>query len=303
MKWPNTKVVHVAASGRIKRSAGKINLKWLGVALAIIILLGASFLLTRPDQDLHVIFFDVGQGDSILISQGDTQVLIDGGPNSSTLLPSLGQAMAFYDRKIELVILTHPHSDHLRGLIDVLENYQVDRVICSGAKYDHPSYEEWWHIIEEKSIPVTTASEGYRIGLGEETIISILSPSAPGGDIDNDSLVLLLEYGDYGFLFTGDISTTTEYELLSERAIPDIDVLKVAHHGSDSSTSEEFLRMARPEVAVISVGENSYGHPSPDVIKKLEGSGAFIYRTDQEGNIEFITDGERLWLKTGGRSP
>lgn len=303
MKRPNTKVVHAAASGRIKQSAGKINLKWPGVALAIIILLGASFLLTRPDQDLHVIFFDVGQGDSILISQGDTQVLIDGGPNSPTLLPSLGQTMAFYDRKIELVILTHPHSDHLRGLIDILENYQVERIVCSGIEYDHPSYEEWWHIIEEKSIPVTTAGEGYRIGLGEEAIISILSPSAPGGDIDNDSLVLLLEYGDYGFLFTGDISATTEYELLSERAIPDIDVLKVAHHGSDSSTSEEFLRMARPEVAVISVGENSYGHPSPEVIKKLEDSGAFIYRTDQEGNIEFITDGERLWLKTGGRSP
>ena len=208
-------------------------------------------------------------------------------------------------RLIDLVILTHPHADHITGLIEVLRRYQVKQVIYPDLDYGSPLYDEWFRVIKEKDIKCTIAQAGQQIDLGEGAVIKVLNPQIPlltntESDIDNNGVVLELSIGDISFLLTADIWQEAEFELVNHRAIRQSTVLKVAHHGSDTSTTAEFLAVVSPQLAVISVGEdNRFGHPSNEVMDRLKkklGS-ANIYRTDEHGTLEFITDGERLWVK------
>jgi competence protein ComEC len=203
------------------------------------------------------------------------------------------------------VVLTHPHSDHLTGLVEVLKRYQVEQVLYPDLKnYDSPLYKEWLGLIDEKDIPYTTAQAGQVIDLGDGIMISILNPqTSPLSDtesaIDNNGVVLRLDLGGVSFLLAADIGWEAEFELIAERDDLASTVLKVGHHGSDTSTTPEFLAAVNPQVAVISVGENSFGHPSNEVIKRLEErlGAENVYRIDEQGTIEFITDGERLWVR------
>jgi competence protein ComEC len=258
-----------------------------------------------PDDRLHISFLDVGEGDAILIQKGSQQVLVDSGPSPQELTLGLGDKMPFWDRTIELVILTHPHADHLAGLVAVLERYQVEQVFYPDLKYDSPIYEEWLSLIEKKGIKSTIAQAGQEINLGDGVIIQVLNPPKPlltgtESDIDNNSLVLRLSLDRLSLLLTADIGWETEFELISRRTNLASTVLKVAHHGSETSTTPEFLAAVNPCLAVISVGDNPFGHPGDEVVKRLEqrlGS-ENILRTDEEGTIELITDGQRLWVKT-----
>jgi competence protein ComEC len=262
---------------------------------------------TMPDDKLHVSFLDVGQGDAILIQQGNQQVLVDGGPSPQTISLRLGEKMQFWDRTIDLMILTHPHPDHLVGLEEALRNFRVKQVLYPDLDYESPLYDEWLRLIEENNINSTIARTGQRIDFGTGIVINVVNPqvtSLPGAepDIDNNGVVLRIVKDNISFLLTADIGQEAEFKLITYRPELSSTVLKVAHHGSDTSTTTDFLATVDPQLAVISAGiNNQFGHPSTVVLERLKESlePRNIYRTDRQGTIEFTTDGERLWVNSG----
>lgn len=227
--------------------------------------------------------FDVGQGDSIFIDS-DVQVLIDGGPDS-IVIEKLTKILPFWDRSIDLIVNTHPHADHLTGLVEVLRRYLVEDVWLTGQIYK-TSFSEVFH---EAALDLSTVvSVGDSVTLAEGVSIKVVWPivDLTGVELDdpNDgSIVLLVECYGTKILLTGDIGVNQELAIMDQ--VGDIDVLKVGHQGSLTSSDVEFLKTLNPEVAIISVGENDYGHPRPTVIRRLQEIDAAIYRTDQNGDV------------------
>src|SRR3990167_3826571 len=245
---------------------------------------------------LRVSFLNVGQGDAIFIeSPAGIQILIDGGSPNKKVLFELGALMPFYDRSIDVVVATHPDEDHIGGLSDVLERYAVGVVLDSGLPRDTASFRRFEEIIKEKNIPYIQGARGERIYLGNDTYADILYPDRDllGVEPNIASIIIKLTYGENTFLFTGDAPVSVEeYISQLEKDNLDVDVLKIGHHGSKTSTSETLLGLASPEYAVISVGkDNSYGHPHPDVLLRLKKFEIPILRTDESGTIVFTTDG------------
>lgn len=187
----------------------------------------------------------------------------------------------------------------------MLRRYRVGQVLYPSLDYSSPLYDEWLRTIEEKKIKTTLAGDGQRIDMGDGVFVEVLRPKTAlppdvASDIDSDSLVLRLEFGGVSFLLTGDIKSETEWELVRERGPLASTVLKVAHHGSSTSTTPEFLSVVSPGAAVISVGaDNDFGLPDAEVIDKLKEKVGQdnIYRTDEQGTITFTTDGEKLWVE------
>ena len=233
--------------------------------------------------------------------------MIDGGPSPQAITLELSDRMPFWDRTIDLLILSHPHADHITGLVEVLSRYRVEQVLYPDLDYDSPVYDEWLRLLDEQGIKSTIARAGQRIDL-DGVAIEVLNPQRPllsgtDSDVDNNGMVLRVSLGEISFLLTADIMWPAELELISLRAIPESTVLKVAHHGSETSTTAGFLAVVSPRLAVISVGaDNDFGHPDPDIIARLEEAlgQENIYRTDLQGTIEFITDGQRLWVRVEG---
>jgi competence protein ComEC len=294
-----------SVAGKSAELFPRLPKRWVIPPLLVLAILASVAAVTMPDNNLHVSFLNVGQGDAILIQKGNQQILVDGGPSPQAISLELSNKMPFWDRTIELVILTHPHSDHLAGLVEVLQRYKVEQVLYPDLDYESPLYDEWLKLIEEKDIKYTIAQAGQQIDLGDGVVIKVLNPQASlltdtESDIDNNGVVLRLSLGRVSFLLAADIGWEAEFELISEQAELASNVLKVAHHGSDTSTTPEFLSAVNPEAAVISVGEdNPFGHPNAVVVERLEeklGS-ENIFRTDEQGTIEFTTDGERLWVR------
>jgi competence protein ComEC len=278
---------------------------WLIAPLALVALLIWLFALGlgTSDNNLHVSFLDVGQGDAILIqTSSQHKILIDGGPSPQDISLELGRKLPFWDKSIDLVVLTHPQDDHLSGLIEVLRRYKVKQVLESGFDPETANYEEWLKVIEERKIERNLTSVGQRIKLGDNTELEVLRPQKPflrgtGSDVNNNSVMLRLVCGNVSFLLTGDIQEEAENQLLAQGIELKSTILKIAHHGAQTSTSQRFLASVDPRVAIISVGaENSFGHPHQETIDKL--ADRTIYRTDLHGTIEIITDGKRLWIKT-----
>lgn len=240
---------------------------------------------------LSVSFFDVGQGDSIFIETPEGhQVLIDGGPSYTKVIEKLSSEMPFWDKEIDLVILSHPESDHMTGLLSVLENYKVDNVLWTGIEKDGEKFETWKRMVGEEGANIYFAKKGEKIILND-SVLEVLSPEPVEGkklDDSNDTAVVSkLSYKDSSFLFTGDISSKIEKGLEGV----DADILKVAHHGSKYSTSGEFLEKVSPLIAVIQVGKNSYGHPTKEVLTRLDNSGIKVLRNDIDGDIKIVSDG------------
>lgn len=260
---------------------------------------------TGGDGNLHVYFFDVGQGDSALIvtPQG-RQVLVDGGPDTGSAIQALSKAIPGSDRSLDLVVLTHLDSDHSRGLLEVFDHYQVGGVLAGTHSSDSAMYAQWQAGLERGRLDVMTVHQGYRLDLGAGVIADVLNPrSGPryGASDNNESVVLRLEFGSVSFLLTSDIEAETEALLQAGGAEVQSTVLKVAHHGSKTSSTAGFINEVSPVAALISVGgSNSYGHPNEDVLGRLvnQTGDANLYRTDQDGGVEFITDGTELWVIT-----
>ena len=270
------------------------------MALANFYLWGAVFHL---DGNLHILFFDIGQGDAIFIETPEGhQILIDGGP-SKKILEKLMKEMPFWDRTIDLVILSHPEKDHLKGLLHVLNRYKVENVLWTGVLRDTEVFREWQKLLnQEKKREYARefiAKAGQEIKGGDAKIF-ILYPfqnlSGKKYKNSNDtSVIAYLIFGKKSFLFTGDATKKTEEKLLEEKFDINSDVLKISHHGSKTSTSKEFLKEVSPEIAVISCGRNNrYGHPDGEVLNRLKKFGIKILRTDQKGDIKVVSNGNDL---------
>jgi competence protein ComEC len=281
--------------------------KWslISVLFAVILSWAAAF--NMPDDKLHVNILNIGQGDAILIQTPSHQnILIDGGPSPQAINLELGKKLPFWDRTIDLMILTQPQSDHLTGLIEVLNYYKVKQVIAPEIPRDSFIYDQWLNLIQANHVSSTTAHAGQEINLGNDLLVEILHPppallKGTYDDINNNGLVLRLSYHDMSFLFTADIDQEAEWYLISQRADLQSTVLKIAHHGSLSSTSPEFLAVANPSMVVISVSSNNnFNHPHPEIVSRLmqKLGDSKVFLTSKHGSVEFISDGNKLWVKT-----
>ena len=262
----------------------------------------AVFDLSQP-QLLEVSFFDVGQGDSIFIETPQRhQILIDGGLDS-TVLEKLGKEMPFWDRTLDLVVLTHPDFDHVSGLIEVLKSYKVENILWTGVISDKPEAQEWKAVLEKENARVVMAQAGEKI-IADGAVFEVLYPfeslegKAPES-LNNSSIVMRMDFGEQSFLFTGDIYKSVENEILQAGENVNSDFLKVAHHGSKNSSASEFIGEVSPEVAIIQVGkDNTYGHPASTTLETLEEYGIKnIIRTDLAGSIKIISDGIDYQIK------
>ncbi len=257
---------------------------------------GSPFLSLSGENNLLVRFYDVGQGDAILIQKGTAQILIDGGPNNR-ILTYLGRDLLPWDREIELLVLTHPHADHLTGLISVLERYQVKQILYYPSRYDTKGYQKFLESIQNEGAKVFFASSGGSITVGEISL-QILWPTANfhSDNVNNESLVMLLDYQEFEVLLLGDAEKDVQRSL-SVNA--DIEVIKVAHQGSADGAGESLLRASKPELAVISVGAgNRYGHPHQQTLSLFDNYGIRVLRTDLDGAITVGSDGRGFWYDT-----
>jgi competence protein ComEC len=301
---------------QVRDRAGELTRNPMEPTKTLPIIMGAVFMTaaaialwwqvgTGGDGDLHVHFFDVGQGDSALIVTPEgRQVLVDGGPAPGSAIGALSDAMPKGDRSLDLVVMTHLDADHSRGLIDVLDQYKVEAVLAGAESPSASMYAQWQAAVERNQVDVVSVHQGYSLDLGSGVIAEVLNPrsGSPIGESPNNSaLVLRLTYGSVSFLLTADIESETESFLESRSAGIESTVLKVAHHGSKTSSTAGFIDAVDPAVAVISVGgNNSFGHPNAEVVGSLmrQIGGENIYRTDRHGDVEFVTDGVELWVDT-----
>ena len=301
---------------RVKDQAGELTRRPMEPAKTLPIITGAVFMTaaaialwwqvgTGGDGDLHVYFLDVGQGDSALIVTPEgRQVLVDGGPAPDSAIRALSEAMPEGDRSLDLVVVTHLDADHSRGLIDVLDQYEVGAIVAGTESSTASMYAQWQAGVERNKVDVVSVHQGYALDLGSRVVAEVLNPRSGisgGGSANNDALVLRMTYGSVSFLLTADIEAQTESLLALMGAGIESTVLKVAYHGSKASSTAGFIDAVGPAVALISVGgDNSFGHPNDEVIGRLmrQIGGENIYRTDRHGDVEFVPDGVELWVET-----
>ena len=249
-----------------------------------------------PDgAELKVHFIDVGQGDAILIDLGETEILIDGGGKSPGVATYLNN---YVDGHLEVMVATHPHADHIGGLIAVLEAFEVQEIWHNGDSSTSQTYGQFEAAIDAEGAEVNIATRGDEVIAGE-LILVVLSPATLTGSTNEDSIVLSLSYGEIDFLFTGDAGQEAEVSMLGAGLVPSVEILKVGHHGSRTASSQSFLAAATPEVAVYMAKEgNSYGHPHEETIAALTLIGAEIYGTEVYGTIILTTAGAEHGVET-----
>lgn len=223
---------------------------------------------TIPDDKLHVVFCNVGQGDATLISYRSKQILVDGGPNND-VLNCLARHMPFYDRKIDVVVLTHNNSDHSLGLSAVKKRYEVDM----------------WQPKLVKGQTVSLGKVRYEVNLPEERFDKEI------GDDNEQGIVGEIVYKQFEVLLTADVNSKN-YQANSY-----VEVVKMPHHGSRLSVTRDWILQAKPKLAIISVGKNNFGHPGPEVLSWLNEAGSRVLRTDKSGDIEVVSDGKKWWVK------
>jgi len=244
---------------------------------------------------LRVSYIDVGQGDSELIQVNGKNLLIDAGPNSSR-----SKFMSYLDRqdikKLDYVIATHPDEDHIGGMSDVIKKYDVDTFIAPKKISNTKTFENMVQALRNKDIKITLPKPGSKLEMGDNVSAEIMAPNSSSyPDTNNYSVVLKITYGNTKFLFTGDAEKESEQEMLDRNYDISADVLKVGHHGSSSSTSQEFLNRVNPTIAIISCGKNNkYGHPTKKIVNRLKKKNIQIYRTDVDGNIILKSDGHKI---------
>jgi competence protein ComEC len=259
--------------------------------IAVLLILAVSSVTASENLTAH--FIDVGQGDSILLQFDGKNILIDGGtqetgPRVESYLRSRGVS------GLDLLVATHPHEDHIGGLITILKDMPIKQVLDSGQAHTAPSFEDYLNQIDRKNISFSTAERGQTIDLDPVIKIEVLSPTATpfADDLNQNSIVFRVSYNKISFLLMGDAGFEAEDSIMAARYDLKSTILKVGHHGSSSSTGTDFLSKVRPEVGIIEVGkENDYGHPTQKTLKALQSVGSTIYRTDASGDIIITTDG------------
>jgi competence protein ComEC len=280
-----------------------------GTAVLVVVMIGAGVtLIRRPDGTARIVVLDVGQGDAVLVEGGrGGRILVDGGPDPDLLLRALDDRLLPWDRRLDAIVLTHPHEDHVAGLALLLARYRVARVFEAGMRGPGPGYGAWTAALGAKQLPRATLSTGDRLQV-DAVRLDVLWPdpgSVPpeppdsGTGINNVSIVFLGEVAGRRFLLTGDVEEAIDPRLL-ERGLPRLDLLKVAHHGSRTSSTAPLLDRVTPAIAVVSAGAgNPYGHPSRATLERLESRGARTYRTDTNGSVEIGLAGDRVTVRLG----
>jgi competence protein ComEC len=283
----------------------KVHLTWwwgvalLAVAVALLWLAAPGL----PDGRLHVYFLDVGQGDAIFVrTPRGQQILVDGGPSPAALLAQLAEVTPFWDRSMDLVVATHPDAAQLTGLLPVLERYHVAEVMDAVpvAKTD-ALWAAWQEHVANSGATHVIGQRGLQLAVGD-LLVTVLHPgqvplTGTSADDNNNGLVLRLDYGQNSFLLTADAQAEAEAQMLASGVRLKADVLKVGHHGSRLSSSAPFVAAVAPRIAVIQVGKgNHFGQPDPEALARL--ASAAIFRTDLNGRVEVIGDGQNLWVKT-----
>ena len=270
----------------------------LGLFLGITIFIWYGVLAEERGGALTVAFLDVGQGDAIFIeSPSGKQILIDSGQNKK-VLRELAKQMPFYDRSLDILIATHPDKDHIGGFPAVLNSYEIGTFLKTEVLCKNSICEKLDEQIKDKKIEGKIARRGMLIDLSDGVFLEVLFPDRDATNLETNlaSIVLKLVYGENSFLLMGDSPLAIEEYLISLDAENlDIDVLKLGHHGSRTSSSEFFVGFVSPEVAIVSAGKNNrYGHPHPEVLDTLNKFEIKVLRTDQDGTIIIKSDGENL---------
>jgi competence protein ComEC len=252
----------------------------------------------QPLPLFRVTYLDVGQGDSMVVQSNNHNLLIDAGTNATAYslankLENMGIS------KLDVVIGTHPHEDHIGGLDTVIKQFDIGKIYMPKVSATSRTFEDVLRAIQGKGLTVSTPVAGSSFNLGSAGC-SILAPNSQSYEnVDNYSIVIRVGFGANSFLFTGDAQADSEKEMLVRGYILKSDVLKVGHHGSWTSTSPDFLKSVSPQFAVISVGkDNSYGHPHRETLEKLSEGGIKVYRTDLNGTVTFTSDGSNLAVQT-----
>lgn len=290
-----------------------------GMVIGIILLF--AYIFSLPDGKLHIFFCNVGQGDAAYIRTPSNQdMLIDGGPDDK-VLACLGKHMAFYDRTIDIVLLTHPQKDHLQGLISVIERFNVKYFVIGVEGNDTGGYKLLVDRIKKKNVPIKNLYKGDKFSLGQVEFdvlwpeknwvaqhlnpslsdLSYLSNSRVLGmqtdtELNSFSYYLDLKFGSFSTLFTGDGDRKIQPDIMKVNDLPQVTVLKFPHHGSKTGIMPEFLDLIKPKLAVISVGKNSYGHPTKEALNLLKERSISTKRTDLDGEIEVVSDGNNWSL-------
>lgn len=275
---------------------------WL-IFFVLVLFICVFFLLSlelfKKDPKLTFAMLDVGQGDALFIeSPTGKQILVDAGPPGA-VLKELSKRMPLFDRTIDMIIITNPDADHIAGFLDVLKNYKVGSMLEPGTFNESKTYENLKNEIKKQNISNGLAKAGMRINIGGGAYLQVLFPDrdVSSWDRNDGSIIMKLVYGENSFMLTGDATITTEQIVLDEYPpeFLDVDILKVGHHGSYTSTRDSFVKALSPKYALVSVGKgNTYGHPHIETMDTLHKLGAEILRTDLEGTIIFESDGKTL---------
>ncbi|MBL7058051.1 MBL fold metallo-hydrolase [Patescibacteria group bacterium] len=260
------------------------------------------WLFVNLNANLSVSFLNIGQGDAILIqTPGEQNILIDSG-DGVKIIEELSTKLDWFDRQIDLFILTHPHNDHIGGAIEVIKRYKVKEIMYTNVSYDSPLYLALLSIIKEKNIKTLVIDAPININFGNNCALSIIYPfedisAKEFENINNSSVVSRLDCENKKFLLAGDVELEIEEILVEAEMDLKADVYKASHHGSDTSNGQAFLDLVQPEITIIQVGaDNTFGHPSLRTLNRLERIGSKVYRNDLDGTIElYINNGELLY--------
>jgi competence protein ComEC len=284
---------------------------FLGLSLTLITIWMAVF--AYPEKKLHLIACDVGQGDAILAVYGTTQILIDGGATNK-VIDCLGTHMPFWDRKIEVVLLTHPQLDHFGGLSEVFKRFQVERFVATSLDSSSQAYQALISMVGGSGIQVVNPTTGmvirsgllyldivwpsndFQVAAGSVSKSNILGAFTSKKDPNDFSVVANLRLGEFDALLTGDIGPKVISEIVQTGRVRKVEYIKIPHHGSKNGLTRELLEITSPEVAVISVGKNSFGHPHKEILNLLEEYNVQIKRTDEDGDVEIVSDGKDWWI-------
>ncbi len=249
-----------------------------------------------PGRKLRIWFLDVGQGDAVLFRTPErSTVLIDGGP-SEDVATHLGRILPFWEKSLDLLVISHWDADHITGLAAVLETYEVSAIVYPFFDCESMICQKVKGLVDEEEAKKLEVTFGDRFEIGS-TVLDIYWPPADCNLGSNDcSIVALLDVGEFEAFFTGDSEERGQLGILGRMSLPVVEVLKVPHHGADC-INNAFLEKLSPAVAVVSVGRNSYGHPTEQTLEKLRAAGSRVFRTDRDGTVEIVSDGEGWWIE------
>lgn len=288
-----------------KKNKLKIILS-LSLMLAASIYIGFIYFLETEKKELLVSFIDCGQADCIFIKTPQNhQIIIDFGDNKG--LKDLSNRIPWWNKTIDLMIITHPHDDHIAGMFNIIKKYNVKNIMYTGVVGHSPLYLELIDLIKQESIPLVIPNKNQVISFGQKCDLKILFPlqnlvNKEVANLNNSSIVSQLDCLGSLFLFMGDAELEEEQEILNKGIVIKSDVLKAGHHGSITSSQQDFLEKVKPEITIIMVGENNkFNHPSLRTVKKLERIDSQIFRTDLDGTVDILNKGQGLVIKNKAR--